>query len=162
MVLISKNVNHGISLEYFAGFFDGEGNVVIARNMCKKQAKSPQYNLQVSVSNSVRCVKQLFMDRFGGGIYGYNWQITGVAALNFLNLIYPYLTIKGKEVEIANKFMGLPRVRGRKGVPMELTILRERCLQEIKLLHWPGKGGGRRISKEIPSWLVGEIVPKWF
>lgn len=159
-----------ISLEWFAGFFDGEGNAAIARSSSTPKAlrisgsKSPVYNLLVAVSNTKENVLCLFRDKFGGSISPiyktnphhstiYRWTISGKKGLDFLNLVYPFLQIKNKEVEIARKFMALPKSLGSHGVPLSLTQLRESYLREIKLLHTSGKGVSRKgRPKESSKW----------
>jgi len=146
------NIAGVIGLEYFAGFFDGEGNIAIDRYFSPR-SKSPIYNLLVGVSNTTT-VPNLFRDRFGGSVRVvsrnnihhspiYDWRISGRKALEFLNLVLPYLQVKNKEVDIAVKFMNLPR--SSKNTPTTfLTELRESYLQEIKALHTSGKGRPRK------------------
>ena len=132
---------------WMAGFFDGDGNVAIGRALGDPRAKAPYYSLMVTINNTKKEVLEYLWGIFGGSLKPvkkrpriYVWVIQGEKAGEFLNLIYPHSKLKRKEIEIANKFLSLPRQPGSKRVPLELTQLREQCLQEIKALHYPGRG----------------------
>jgi len=130
---------------WMAGFFDGEGNITINRMFSR--AVNPVYNLLLTLVNTDKRTIPPFRERFGGSIRirksnfkdVHIWNITGKAAGNFLNQIYPYSMIKKEEIDIANKFLALPK-KGR-GFSYGLKQ-REQLLQELNSHH--GGGFGRR------------------
>ena len=100
-----------IDLAYFAGFFDGEGTILID--------KYPKhYQLRVQVSQANRWILERYRMAFGGTIYEpyrnsltskqrnrfWIWQAKSRVALEFLQDIYPYLTLKQAEAKVAIEF----------------------------------------------------------
>lgn len=95
--------------EYAAGFFDGEGCVLIS---------SGHHQLRVVINNSCNEVLQEFSNRWGNkvcqahGTYvdnpkykpRYSWVIRGERAREFLETIYPYLIVKREEARVAIEF----------------------------------------------------------
>lgn len=99
-----------MTLEYAAGFFDGEGCVRLV------------HNITVIISGCFRVeTLQGFVDRWGGTVRrqrrskadierkkrnrpGIRWEVTGPKALAFLTDIYPYLGEKKDQAEVAMAF----------------------------------------------------------
>ncbi len=84
---------------YCAGIIDGEGSISLTRNR-KNRWPSPQ----VSVASTDKELVQWLRNRFGGSIVtkkprkinhsqSYDWKLTDRRALQFLQIVRPYLVI---------------------------------------------------------------------
>ncbi len=110
---------------YFAGFFDGEGSIVINRpkGFKDKASRRPQqHRLVVAISNLDFAVLKTAKLLFGGNIWlhrssrnvqnnlqsrradAYRWTVAAKMAAVFLESIFPYLTVKRQEAKIALTF----------------------------------------------------------
>lgn len=98
-------------LNYYAGFFDGEGCVMIRA----KSSKRPYHTLEIVINLTNRNILEDFKRSFGGNVYGtykskvhykdkWQWHIGGGKALAFLKAIYPYLRLKSREAELGIEF----------------------------------------------------------
>lgn len=98
-------------LNYYAGFFDGEGCIMIK----KKHSGRPYHTLDIAISLTNLNILEDFRRAFGGTIHGaykskvyykdkWMWMIGGNKALAFLKLIYPYLRLKRGEAELGIEF----------------------------------------------------------
>ena len=98
-------------LNYYAGFFDGEGCIMIK----KKHSGRPFHTLDITISLTNLNVLEDFKRAFGGTIHGayksktyykdkWMWMIGGDKALTFLKAIYPYLRLKSREAELGIEF----------------------------------------------------------
>ena len=144
---------------YWAGFFDGEGSVWLAVYQ-RKGCSRPQVSLKVSVSNTHRgIVDDLAYDfppprgravaSFLGGPKDqakrrqqYKWEMSGVSARDFLQVVYPHLVIRKAQVELAFEFYGLPwrtqrsspgggwKIRTDEAVAVDLDMARQ--MKELK------------------------------
>jgi hypothetical protein len=110
-----------VSLEYLAGFFDGEGSVGIYADG-KHLNGEPKYKLQVTVSQSGHerpLILELFHDRFGGSITrqlckdrpvpAWHWRVGHGPAADCLRIIEPYVIGKRPQVLVALAFAELVR-----------------------------------------------------
>jgi len=97
-----------------AGFFDGEGCVIVAK--CKNNGVKGGWNyyLQVSIAQQDRRPLELINSKFGGAIrlnkakaayekkkdHIYTWAfvLSGSDAVNFLKAIQPYCVVKFEQV----------------------------------------------------------------
>lgn len=95
-----------ISLEYVAGFFDGEGYVGL------ELQRSGSIQVHISITNTRPEPLYLLQQEFGGHIQDYvpkggnnkrafRWQLNGNLALTFLRLIHGHLIIKKGISELA-------------------------------------------------------------
>lgn len=85
-------------LAYCAGFFDGEGSVMLGLN------QSNGLSLGVSCSQNTVNVMDMFERFFGGHVYNYTpknrsslifqWRGNGKVAYDFCVLMQPYLIVK--------------------------------------------------------------------
>ena len=98
------------SLEYMAGFFDGEGCVNITLG-----GKGRQRILRVMIVNTNRIILEEFQKQFGGKLnksrtLKENWKpfncltFINTHALDFLQKIYPFIFIKKRQIELAMEF----------------------------------------------------------
>jgi hypothetical protein len=93
-----------MSLEYIAGFFDGEGSIGIY-----KISRTGGYRLRTQLTQNITPDSESVMielqSRFGGNIArmrapiykrgaAYNWQLNADVAAGFLKQIEPYLILK--------------------------------------------------------------------
>ncbi len=100
-------------LNYYAGFFDGEGCVMI-----KKPSKACLcYVLEVRITNTNHSILEEYVNKFGGTIQKgtrlqanhkekWQWCISSKKAFCFLQVIIPFLRLKRKEAELAIEFQG--------------------------------------------------------
>lgn len=99
-----------ISLEYIAGFFDGEGSIGIY------QSGQKAWHLRTQLTQNICLESTALLDDvrelFGGNlatmrspIYlrgaAYNWQINGTLAEKFLRSVLPHLRLKTPQARIA-------------------------------------------------------------
>lgn len=142
--LSSKN-----DLAWIAGFFDGEGCIVIRLGV-----KSNHYNHMVyvgigQVEKGSFLLQQLYKV-FGGSIcfhksknnkHGnkYSWGIGAQKAIKFLLTIYPYLRLKKQHALLAVELHETGDYRGTKmQIPLEIYCLRETIAEEIRYLNKRG------------------------
>ncbi len=96
-----------VSKEYLAGFFDGEGSVMI---------ESYQLRLVVSITNTSYEALQLFQSQYGSKINTHTvternakplfyWRLRQRRALEFLEDIEPYVRLKARHIELARAFI---------------------------------------------------------
>jgi hypothetical protein len=95
------------TLAFFAGVFDGEGCVDVAR-----QAK--QYRLRVRVVNTCRNLVEALKERFGGTIstrkqtkkckVAFEWSLSGAKAQGFLTKLRRFFIVKREIAALALEF----------------------------------------------------------
>src|SRR5216684_8752706 len=99
-----------LSLEYIAGYVDGEGSIGVYSGTNKSGRNG--YHLTVSVANTFPCAVAELKSRFGGSIRQkpspqtahrtqYLWQVTGDNARAFLAAIIPFLVEKKPQAQLA-------------------------------------------------------------
>ena len=103
-------------LAYAAGFFDGEGSVVIQKVRPSGASVSPRYSLQVQIGNTYRPILAIFLERFGGAVYErksqnrygkrmqWQWQARNDTAAAFLEAVRPYLIEKADRAWLGLEF----------------------------------------------------------
>ena len=114
-------------LAYYAGLFDGEGCIHIARIHTQKRKLTYQLVCRVSMY-SLSVLEQL-KTSFGGSIYCeknhpisnkygllWSWSIFSKGANSFLNQIKPYLRIKKSQAGLALQFQE-NKTRTHRGIP---------------------------------------------
>ena len=120
------------SLEYWAGFFDGEGAVWLA--VCQRPTLCrPQVSLKAAVCNTHRGVIEALVHDFpppAGRVVNsflggpkdhvhrrqqYKWEMSGYSAYRFLKSLLPYLVIKRDQALLALEFYELPWRSQREG-----------------------------------------------
>lgn len=114
-------------LAYYAGLFDGEGCIHIARINTAKRNLS--YQLVCRVSMYSLSTLEGFKLHFGGSIYCeknhptsnkygllWSWSIFSNGAKDFLNQIKPYSQIKKTQLELALQFQANKSNGARKGI----------------------------------------------
>ena len=106
-----------ISIEYLAGFFDGEGCIGVYPSKNKKGYKT--YNLVLTVGQIEPIVIRKLHGKYGGSLRfderskkiknrqdAWYWHISGRKAERFLRDVFPYLIVKRSQAELALAYMG--------------------------------------------------------
>ena len=99
-------------LAYAAGFFDGEGCIMITNTMRKTRRA---FHLRLALTSTDPWLCNYLMFQFGGRVFQhkrgkpqwaipYSWQIVSHQAAEFLKLIKPYLKLKRPQADIALAF----------------------------------------------------------
>lgn len=120
--MLVKAVFVVFSLEWLAGFFDGEGSIGVYGRNNDKGKKFKYYVLAVSLAQSGK-VGKLICDKlqsiYGGSVYlnsktkkpQWKWNISADKAQQFLYSIKPYLINKKEEAELGFVFQSLANKR---------------------------------------------------
>lgn len=138
-------------LAWAAGFFDGEGCVLIS-----EKCNGTVYQLFVSVTQQDPAALYLFKQRFGGNVTpdktatkGYErkrgdvlcwrWKTTSITAHSFLAAIEPYVVCKAEQVRIALTWP-TPGVQyqGRK-MPEEVRLGRRKIMHDLRRVRAASK-----------------------
>lgn len=99
-----------ITLQYIAGFFDGEGSIGIYYRQKTKEGFHLRTQLTQNKDKSIQKLMNYLMDKFGGnlseqvtlsGRIKYNWQLNSNKAASFLKKIGSYLILKKNQATIA-------------------------------------------------------------
>ena len=111
-----------IDINYLAGFFDGEGTVIIQRGFNRRRSGTyPYYQLRVGISSTHCTILLEVQEQFGGKV-GTNkpnpnqtkpshyWWASGQTARDFLMKITPHLREKRPQAELA---LQLPFIKER-------------------------------------------------
>lgn len=117
---------------YVAGFFDGEGSIMIDLTDNRKR-------LVVSITNTNQEVLNLFSEQYGGSVRVHTvknrnakslfyWRLRDSSAMKFLEQIYDGVLIKARHITLAREFMNTD------DIDRKLTIARN-----IKILNQRGK-----------------------
>ena len=131
-----------VTLQYIAGFFDGEGSIGIYY----RQKTKDRFHLRTQLTNNKnRDMEKLMtylMDKFGGnlseqvtlsGNIKYNWQLNSDKAVYFLKQIESYLIFKKDQAIIAINWQEQrpPRIRDKRG---RICVKRKRTVDsDIKV-----------------------------
>lgn len=133
-------------LNYWAGFFDGEGTIYISKH--KINGKYINYFVDAAIVNSYKPVLEEIQQAFGGTIRhaaGKNkhlwlWTIRANQAVEFLETMLPFLQVKGKQARLAIEFQrNRPKHTGRRGRTKEQTEWLEAMILKMKELNKSGK-----------------------
>lgn len=95
---------------YMAGLFDGEGCVTISRKKGDHYKRGYSYQLVATITNADKQVLERFHKEFKGYFVKRKsknvWTLTFLCskAITFLKVIYPYVLIKRKQMDIAFEF----------------------------------------------------------
>lgn len=105
-------------LAWAAGFFDGEGSVIVELSKEKACLHGYRTSLHANVTQTSLPCLQLFMEHFGGSIVTtenrtpngrrwsvqYRWVVRNENALAFLQEIAPYVIVKKEQVTVALQY----------------------------------------------------------
>jgi LAGLIDADG endonuclease len=131
------------SLEYLAGYFDGEGCVTFSK-VGKNKEDQGWYSLRVAIDSADIEVLQLFVEALGGGLrkraprkghkrQQYSWYVQGARAQEVLTKLLPYLVAKRPQAELAL----IPDLRPKAGQRMskEQRQIRLEVLSGIRAIN---------------------------
>ena len=130
------------TLQYIAGFFDGEGSIGIYYRQKPKDRFHLRTQLVNNKNKDVQRLMTYLMNEFGGnlseqitlsGRVKYNWQLNSDKAVYFLRKIRPYLISKKDQAIIAINWQEQrpPLIRDKKG---RIQMKRKRTVEfDIKV-----------------------------
>ena len=140
-------------LAWTAGIVDGETSISIAKRTRKKKISVfPEYQLQICCESKTKVMQDNLQKLWGGSVTPYKdkrenradtwkWSIAANQAIQFLELVLPYLIVKSKQAELAIEFQS--RVVERKETHHFLTwrecAIRDKIYGEMKYLNRRGK-----------------------
>ena len=126
-----------LTAAYVAGFFDGEGCVLIVKDT-QLRNKNPRtdYWLRVNLTNTDRRPLDFLRGRFGGRVHtstptslttrvAWAWDCTGKAAKDFLLWIRPHTLIKACQI-----WLGLEFQEQRQDCRGRIVYIEEQSLRE--------------------------------
>lgn len=108
-----------VELAYLAGFFDGEGTILLTRRSALRVAhRGARIYLCIKVANTNHDSLLRFQRVFGGNIYkmpkgkgvrlpAWDWSTVGGMAEKALSLLRPYLAVKARQADLAISFRKL-------------------------------------------------------
>lgn len=141
-----------ITKAWMAGFFDGEGSIIIERHNPRplKGYPSPRYTLRVMAVNTVYSALEPFKMYFGGQLIKtkrgtnrpiYLWEIRSRLAMKFLEVMLPYFKLKQKQAELGIFFQNKlqPRQVFDAPTPQAYLLEKEKVREAIRELNmgWP-------------------------
>lgn len=105
-------------LAWAAGFFDGEGSIIVEMSKEAKCKHGFRTSLHATVTQTSLPCLQLFLERFGGSIITsenrtpqgrrwavqHRWVVRNEAALEAIEALLPYLVVKKTQAEAALKY----------------------------------------------------------
>jgi hypothetical protein len=142
-------MNDQIFLAWAAGFFDGEGCVMVSpRNNGKF------HSLFTSVTQQEPAALHLFKQRFGGNVTPdktatsnsyerkrgpvlcWRWKASSKEAYAFLKAIEPYCVVKAEQVRVALEYpsVGVKFV-SRNPIPEEVRVKREQVMKSLQAIR---------------------------
>lgn len=125
---------------YFAGFFDGEGCIMVNRYASRIETRTPRYQLRVTVTNTHHGILKRFQEVYGGTIHRqilrngkespkwqprWLWVVSSEPAANFLSRIEPFLMVKHEEAAEALRFREYQRSIRSLGHPYPDEVVKE-------------------------------------
>lgn len=141
-------------LAWAAGFFDGEGSVIVELSKSPASISGYRTSLHATVTQTSTPCLDIFCDHFGGVIKTYSftcpnssrwavqytWSVRNAAALVFLRAIRPFSVVKALQIDEALKYPHLTEAGkkyGNRGNPIPAHIWEERLrirlvLQDIR------------------------------
>jgi hypothetical protein len=153
-----------LSLQYVAGFFDGEGTISISLSMTTSRAGTvrPHHSLCVRLGQTKLGILERLKAQFGGGITTYKpqprkaqawaWVLCARGALAFLEQVAPHLILKKAEAEVAFEFAKLmDKMVPAKGQPRGSLRVSEEVIQareslRVRLVGMHAASGAARFQ----------------
>ena len=129
---------------YAAGFFDGEGNINLARSK-RPDCLGPAYVLTVGAAQNLSAPLVFLQNRWGGSICQrppkpprkghFVWSCHANLAAAFLIDVLPHLTVKRDRAELALAFQNIKAGQGRHGNQVERRRQFEGFYQQMRALN---------------------------
>lgn len=137
--------------EYWAGFFDGEGNIHIGRvPKERRNVRYDYYRVYAKVASTDLPILLKLQDDLGGLIYlikhshkakkmAWSWQIHAAKFPEFIRRLLPYLIIKREVAELALELQTGYRLGGRHiNLSLEMIARREEIWLAARKLNKRG------------------------
>jgi LAGLIDADG DNA endonuclease family protein len=152
-----------LSLEYIAGFFDGEGSIGLYPERCKrKYGIYRHYRFSVSLGNSDPIVPLYLKARFGGSVHHYErskkmknrqdawlWNMSSKRAAEFLRAILPFLVVKKAQAEVVLEYYAQRPRPGHKYVDRQFRGMEDAGAEYVEKLKLMKRGDPRFSSREF-------------
>ena len=140
------------SLEYIAGFVDGEGTITIRKYRTRNSIRGYSYNLYFAVSNTNPEVLKAMRDVVGAGCVTrsnkfknkphwkecFHWKAHSRKAAIIIEKLLPYLIIKKPQAQLALKFQQ-KMIQGHHHLTEEEWAFRDKCYREMRKLNGKGR-----------------------
>jgi len=155
-----------ITVEYLAGFVDGEGYLGIAR--IRRRGRSPEYCLRICVYNTNLAILEEIRDTFGGNMSAIEqrrpfWKPsfaliwTNAAAAKIVATLAPFLTVKAEQADELLAFdarlRSTTRSRDSSGrlLPLCPRELKQRAASydRVKVLNRTGPPARRKVNRKV-------------
>jgi len=168
-----------LSLQYVAGFFDGEGNISLGGSNKKAIRKNSlgrtriidhiMWVRRVSIANTKLTILQQIQKQFGGTIYkhghkpsldweqGWRWNVHGGQSTRFLKKILPYLVIKRPQADVFLEFAETVRRPGQHSLPYDVIKKRHELYTRLRSLNAKGNRAPTVGAIQLPSPNVNNI-----
>ena len=150
--MLNPDPNDPIFCAWAAGFFDGEGCVIVGAGKNPSCVGGVNYVLSVSISQQERSSLDLIAQAWGGSVIEdkttgswrknhtviNRWKISSEPCLPFLQAIQPFAIVKAKQIETALQWPVLKLPRRGVALPAEVRMGREwvhdQLLEDRKLI----------------------------
>lgn len=142
-----------VSLDYWAGFIDGEGTIGIhlSTRLDRGHRRNAEYVPQSSACQSSKggfLIEYLY-SKWGGTIYKRNknrpnwqdsieWTVRGPKCKAFLEEITPHLILKKRQAELVLEFFGLHGERGQDALYPKVKLQQMEIYNELRKLNSKG------------------------
>lgn len=144
-----------LSVQYIAGFFDGEGCISIFYTNVRPRKSNPEkmirgIKMSILIANTVVTPLEALQAKYGGYIHlsnrrkkshhksVYSWRLSNKPDQErFLSDIYPYSVIKSEQIQIALTYLTTNSSTGRR-TSQEDWEIRIRCLERMASLNKRG------------------------
>jgi hypothetical protein len=140
-----------LSLEYIAGFVDGEGCISIHENrawLAESANGRPRIVMQVAIANCNRAVLVQIQRQHGGSIckqtrtnpharQGYALKLSEQSACRFLEKILPFLCIKRKQAKLMLQ-LGKRKAKDVTYLSVHESVIRRRIAERCQALNKKG------------------------
>lgn len=140
-----------LSLEYIAGFVDGEGCISVHENrawLVQSANGRPRIVMQVAIANCNKAILRQIQKQHGGAICtttqknpnakkGYSLRISEQAGCRFLEKILPYLRVKHKQAKLMLK-LGKRKAKDSIYLSIHESVVRKRIAEQCKALNKKG------------------------
>lgn len=140
-----------LSLEYIAGFMDGEGCISIHENrawLAESANGRPRIVMQVAIANCNKAILAQIQKQHGGSIcrlkrpnrrsrQGYSLRLSEQAACRFLEKILPFLRIKRKQAKLMLR-LGKRKAKDVIYLSVHESVVRRNIAEQCKALNKKG------------------------
>lgn len=116
MVSVIKAPATPLFLAWAAGFFDGEGSVLIARSFRSRMIRRPRFWFRITATQLNPLPVVMLRDAFGGSLFkagdgAWRWTASSNQAASALRAFLPWLTVKRAAADVGLRFQDLQSAR---------------------------------------------------